>query len=118
MNMTERERLERAISALEAQRAALGDAVVEVALAPLLKELTKQRRRSAEEAAEASQPRLTAREVEVLCLVSMGLTNAQVAGKLGLSTSTVSAHLYSIYKKLGVASRTKAMRYAFDHKLI
>jgi non-specific serine/threonine protein kinase len=61
---------------------------------------------------------LTARQVEVLRLVAMGLTTAQVAKKLDLSTYTVNSHLRSIYKKIGITSRTAMTRYAIDHKLI
>ncbi|MGD2206001.1 MAG: response regulator transcription factor [Anaerolineae bacterium] len=51
---------------------------------------------------------LTSREKEVLCLVSQGLSNHQVAHDLGLSVRTVEAHLTHIYSKLGVGSRTEA----------
>jgi DNA-binding NarL/FixJ family response regulator len=51
---------------------------------------------------------LTAREMEVLCLVSQGLSNQQVAHELGLSVRTIEAHLTHIYSKLGVGSRTEA----------
>ena len=51
---------------------------------------------------------LTAREREVLCLVSQGRSNHQVARELGLSVRTVEAHLTHIYNKLGVGSRTEA----------
>ena len=61
---------------------------------------------------------LTDREVEVLRLVAQGLTDAQVASQLFLSTRTVSSHLYSIYSKLGVTSRTAATRFALDHHLV
>ncbi len=67
--------------------------------------------------AEASTPRLTQRELEVLQHLSDGLTNAQIAKKLDLSTVTVSAYLRTIYKKLGVSSRTAALRFALDHHL-
>jgi DNA-binding NarL/FixJ family response regulator len=60
---------------------------------------------------------LTAREVEVLRLVAQGLTDAQVADKLVVSTRTVNSHVSSIYSKLGVASRTAATRFALDHQL-
>lgn len=60
---------------------------------------------------------LTAREVEVLRLVAQGLTDAQVAEQLVVSARTVSSHLYSIYSKLGVSSRTAATRFAVDHNL-
>lgn len=60
---------------------------------------------------------LTAREVQVLRLVAGGLSDAQVAEKLYVSPRTVGSHLYSIYNKLGVASRTAAARFATDHNL-
>ena len=61
---------------------------------------------------------LTAREVEVLRLVASGLTNAQIAQKLVISTRTVNAHMRSIYNKLEISSRTAATRYAIDHELV
>ncbi len=61
---------------------------------------------------------LTAREVEVLRLVALGLTNSQVAKKLIMAPRTVNVHLTSIYGKLDVSSRTAAARYALDHKLV
>ncbi|MFN8513610.1 MAG: tetratricopeptide repeat protein [Chloroflexia bacterium] len=60
---------------------------------------------------------LTPREIEVLRLVTHGLTNAQVAARLSVSTLTVNAHLRSIYGKLGVTSRAAATRYAIERKL-
>jgi predicted ATPase/DNA-binding CsgD family transcriptional regulator len=68
--------------------------------------------------AEASLPRLTQRELEVLQHLSKGLTSAQIAEKLELSTVTISSYLHSIYKKLGVSSRTAALRFALDHHLL
>jgi ATP/maltotriose-dependent transcriptional regulator MalT len=57
-------------------------------------------------------PGLTAREVEVLHLVAMGLTDAQVAQQLVISPRTVNWHLTSIYSKIGVSSRCAApLRY-------
>ena len=61
---------------------------------------------------------LTMREVEVLRLVASGLTNAQIADELVISTRTVNAHLRSIYNKLDVSSRTAATRFAIDHHLL
>ncbi len=61
---------------------------------------------------------LTAREVEVLRLLAMGLTDAQIAEQLVLSLHTVHAHLRTIYSKLGVTSRSAATRYAFEHQLV
>jgi predicted ATPase/DNA-binding CsgD family transcriptional regulator len=61
---------------------------------------------------------LTKREAEVLCLIARGLTNAQIAEQLVISPVTVNSYLRSIYSKLGVSSRTRAMLYAIDHNLI
>jgi predicted ATPase/DNA-binding CsgD family transcriptional regulator len=61
---------------------------------------------------------LTAGETEVLRLVASGMSNARAAEELFISRRTVDAHLRSVYRKLGVASRTGAARYAIDHGLI
>lgn len=61
---------------------------------------------------------LTNRESEILRIVATGLTDAQVAERLVVSTRTVNAHLRSIYSKLDVHSRSAAIRYALDHGLI
>ncbi len=60
---------------------------------------------------------LTRREIEVLQLIAEGLTDAQVADRLVLSTRTVQAHLRSIYSKLNITTRTAATRYAMEHGL-
>jgi len=60
---------------------------------------------------------LTEREVEVLHLVAMGLTNAQIAEQLTISPRTVHAHVRSIYSKLGISSRSAATRYAIHHRI-
>jgi DNA-binding NarL/FixJ family response regulator len=54
--------------------------------------------------------RLTARERDVLELVSQGLPNKSIASRLGISDHTVKFHLSSIFSKLGVSSRTEAVR--------
>jgi DNA-binding NarL/FixJ family response regulator len=61
---------------------------------------------------------LTTREVEVLCLVAQGLTNAQVAAQLVISPRTVNTHLSGIYRKLGTSSRAVATRFAVEHGLV
>ena len=59
-----------------------------------------------------------AREFEVLALVARGLTNAEVAKRVFLSSRTVEWHLASVYLKLGVRTRTEATRFAVDHDLV
>jgi DNA-binding NarL/FixJ family response regulator len=53
---------------------------------------------------------LTAREMEVLRLVAMGMTNEQVAEQLVISPRTVNTHLTAIYGKIGISSRSTASR--------
>jgi DNA-binding CsgD family transcriptional regulator len=60
---------------------------------------------------------LTARELEVLRQLATGLTNAQIAAQLVVSPTTINAHLRNIYGKLGLTSRTAAVRFALDHGL-
>jgi DNA-binding NarL/FixJ family response regulator len=56
----------------------------------------------------AHGPPLTTRQKQVLGSMAVGLTNAQIADRLGLSESTVKSHLSSAFTKLGVASRAEA----------
>ena len=69
-------------------------------------------------ASSATPAKLTAREGEVLRLLTAGLTSAQIAEQLVVSRHTVNIHVSSIYSKLGVNSRSAATRYAFEHHLI
>jgi DNA-binding CsgD family transcriptional regulator len=61
---------------------------------------------------------LTAREVEVLVLVSRGLSKKQIAQALSISAKTVNAHVEHVYAKLGVTSRGAAALFAMRHGLI
>ncbi|HET9496332.1 MAG TPA: response regulator transcription factor [Chloroflexia bacterium] len=70
--------------------------------------------RSPEEAYADQLTALTRREREVLSLIATGLSNSQIAQILSISRHTVHAHLYSIYSKLGVGTRTAAARIAFE----
>jgi DNA-binding CsgD family transcriptional regulator len=51
---------------------------------------------------------LSPRELEVLEMASLGLTNGQVAERLSVSVHAIKFHLGTIYRKLGVANRTEA----------
>ncbi len=61
---------------------------------------------------------LTGRELEVLRLVAAGITNRAIAAELVLSERTVDRHVSNIFAKLGVASRTAATAYAYEHGLL
>ena len=61
---------------------------------------------------------LTSREMEVLRLVAKGESNKEIAASLVISEHTVARHVQNIFTKLGVASRTAAGAYAFEHDLV
>ena len=61
---------------------------------------------------------LSEREVEVLRLIALGHTNAEIAGQLHLSVRTVEAHRAHIQRKLGRTTRAELVRYALDRGLV
>ena len=60
---------------------------------------------------------LTPRELEVLRLIALGHTNAEVSKQLALSIRTVDSHRAHIQQKLHRTSRAELVRYALDHAL-
>jgi DNA-binding NarL/FixJ family response regulator len=73
--------------------------------------------RAAKNAPKKRDP-LTAREREIVQLVASGLTNKEVANKLGLSEKTVSNHRTNLMKKLGVHDVATLTRYAVERGLV
>ena len=61
---------------------------------------------------------LTEREVEVLRLIALGHTNAEIAQELHLSVRTVESHRAHIQQKLGRSTRAELVRYALDHGFV
>jgi HD-GYP domain-containing protein (c-di-GMP phosphodiesterase class II) len=61
---------------------------------------------------------LSAREVEVVCLVAAGCSNAQVAERLVISRRTAEHHVQHVYAKLGVSSRAAVALFALRHQLV
>jgi DNA-binding NarL/FixJ family response regulator len=61
---------------------------------------------------EARAAKLTSRELEVLRLLALGLSNRVIARKLDISEKTAKNHLSSIYVKIGATDRTQAALYA------
>ena len=60
---------------------------------------------------------LSAREEEVLALLALGKTNAQIAEQLFLSIDTVKTYVRRVFAKLGVHNRTQAAMHAADRSL-
>ena len=63
-------------------------------------------------------PALTVRELEILSLAASGLPNGRIAKRLWVSEQTVKFHLSNIYRKLDVANRTEAARWAQVNNLL
>jgi two-component system, NarL family, response regulator NreC len=61
---------------------------------------------------------LSQRELDILRLIALGYTNAQVAEELYLSVRTVETHRSHIQQKLGLADRAGLVRYALDNRLV
>jgi DNA-binding CsgD family transcriptional regulator/tetratricopeptide (TPR) repeat protein len=61
---------------------------------------------------------LTWREVDILRLVAVGLSNREIGERLNISGHTVANHVRSILRKTGAANRTEAAGYAHRHALV
>ena len=61
---------------------------------------------------------LSERELEVLRMVALGHTNAEIAAQLYLSARTVETHRSHVQQKLRVNTRAELVRYALDHGLL
>ncbi|MBM6589491.1 response regulator transcription factor [Brevibacterium sp. RIT 803] len=63
-------------------------------------------------------PKLTRRERDVVKLLATGASNAQIAQELFVTEATVKSHLVNVFTKLGVDSRSRAIRVAEDQGLV
>jgi NarL family two-component system response regulator LiaR len=61
---------------------------------------------------------LTERELEVLNLLTAGLSNPEIAEQLTITRSTAKAHVSNILSKLGVSNRAEAISVALKHHLV
>jgi DNA-binding CsgD family transcriptional regulator/N-acetylneuraminic acid mutarotase len=64
---------------------------------------------------ETRHTELSDREIEILILLSAGLSNKEIAARLFLSINTIKVHLRNVFAKIDVQSRTEATLYAIQH---
>jgi DNA-binding NarL/FixJ family response regulator len=102
--------------------AILSKAIHPVSMGTLLREIAQghvvQRYRSTAPRPTAVDCPLTVRELEILSLAAEGHTNQRIASQLLVTEQTVKFHLSNTYRKLGVANRTEATRWAYEHSLV
>jgi DNA-binding NarL/FixJ family response regulator len=89
-------------------------------VAALLGELARQALAEARDLAGSLEPPapvehpLSPRELDVLTLAARGLTNREIAYRLGVSDRTVQFHMNSVFNKTGTSSRTEAAAHALQ----
>ena len=68
-----------------------------------------------EDAGPAIPTKLSKRQKQMILMLDQGLSNREIAEKLDISEHTVKVHLWRMYQRLGVNSRTQALHFARTH---
>ena len=104
---------------LSAVRAvAAGDAQLSPAVTKRLLDQVARRLPAAVDHDEALLEELTARERDVLRLLAVGMSNAEIGEALVVSEATVKTHVSSVLSKLGLRDRVQAVIYAYENGLV
>lgn len=72
----------------------------------------------AEEAAMASSGKLSKRQTQLIAMLDKGMSNRDIATDLEISEHTVKVHLWRLFRRLGVKSRTQALHFARTNGLL
>jgi DNA-binding NarL/FixJ family response regulator len=97
---------------------AAGDAQLSPAVTKRLLDQVARRLPPAVERHTGALAQLTEREREVLRLLAVGMSNAEIAAALVVSEPTVKTHVSSLLQKLGLRNRVQAVIYAYENGLI
>ena len=62
--------------------------------------------------------KLSKRQKQLIVMLDRGLSNREIADELGISEHTVKVHLWRLFRRLGVKSRTQALHHARSHGLL
>ena len=104
---------------LSAVRAvAAGDAQLSPAVTKRLLDQVARRLPAAVDHDDALLEQLTARERDVLRLLALGMSNAEIGEALVVSEATVKTHVSSVLSKLGLRDRVQAVIYAYENGLV
>jgi DNA-binding NarL/FixJ family response regulator len=66
----------------------------------------------------ATDNKLSKRQKQLIVMLDRGLSNREIADELGISEHTVKVHLWRLFRRLGVKSRTQTIHYARTHGLL
>lgn len=66
----------------------------------------------------AAMERLTGSQLRILKLLDLGLSNQEIADRLGITVGTTKWHLHQLFEKLRVPSRAKAVALARERRLV
>jgi DNA-binding CsgD family transcriptional regulator len=91
---------------------------VELGMKPLAGKISDRLQQMHEDAAERFPDGLTKREVEILRLISRGLTNQEIGDRLFISQHTAATHVQHILEKTGMANRAELTAYAMRAGLV
>lgn len=69
-------------------------------------------------AAAASSGKLSKRQTQLIAMLDKGMSNRDIATELEISEHTVKVHLWRLFRRLGVKSRTQALHHARNHGLL
>ena len=97
---------------------AAGDAQLSPAVTKRLLDQVARRLPAAVDRDDALLEELTALELEVLRLLAVGMSNAEIGGALVVSEATVKTHVSSVLGKLGLRDRVQAVIYAYENGLV
>jgi len=71
-----------------------------------------------EEVMPASSGKLSKRQTQLIAMLDKGMSNREIATQLEISEHTVKVHLWRLFRRLGVKSRTQALHHARSHGLL
>ena len=71
-----------------------------------------------EEAGPATETKLSKRQKQLILMLDRGMSNRDIAAELDISEHTVKVHLWRLFRRLGVKSRTQTLHYARTHGLL
>jgi DNA-binding NarL/FixJ family response regulator len=69
-------------------------------------------------AASSSTGKLSKRQTQLIAMLDKGMSNREIANELDISEHTVKVHLWRLFRRLGVKSRTQALHHARSHGLL